>query len=421
MADGLTIAILGCGSRGRTYARLLGESDQAYRLVAAADHNEVRLAEVERFAGNPDFRRFASADELFAAGRVADVLIVATQDSQHFEHAARALELDYDLLLEKPAAERMPQIVELRDLAVRRQRKVALCFVLRYTAFYRAAREVIASGRLGRVMHVELTEGVGAFHQVHSFVRGHWNRSADSTPMIVAKCCHDTDLLSWLQGGKRARQVSSFGSLSWFRPEHAPEGATARCTDGCPHAGRCRYDAHRYIAQKRRFLEFVYPGDTASASDDEVIDWLRQSPWGRCAWRCDNDVVDHQVVAVEMDDGSTATVTMSAFDEGRHLVVHGTEGTLRGGVDWERPGEWRLSFRTLDSPVAEDVPLGSRPTGGYDGHGGGDRGLVEALAELFADDVDPAALIDASLEGHLIAFGAEQSRLDAGRPVDLHR
>ena len=213
------------------------------------DHHVVwRWLPLDRRCGSgavaPKIRSFASADAFFAAGRIADVLIIATQNSHHFEHAMSALYLGYDILLEKPAAESLERCEEIDRRARQLGQRVVPCFVLRYTPFYSTVKRLIDSGKLGRVISIRTHEGVEPFHQAHAFVRGHWSKTTDSTPMIVAKCSHDVDLLCWL-GGAPAVAISSHGNRSWFRAENAPNGAPPRCTDGCPAAQDCIYDAHR--------------------------------------------------------------------------------------------------------------------------------------------------------------------------------
>lgn len=403
----LQISILGCGSRGRTYARIAASLGARYQITAAVDPVDARTAAVAAFAEPGAIRVFSNEDEFFAAGRLADVLVIATQDSQHFEHAARALRAGYDLLLEKPAAGSLVRCEELDALARALGRRIALCFVLRYTPFYSAVKAFIDSGRLGRILTIRAGEGVEPFHQAHSFVRGHWARSADSTPMIVAKCSHDADLLCWL-AGSGPRSVASFGRLDWFRAENAPSGAALRCTDGCTVSG-CAYDARRYLADKRRWLAMVM--DHADAADDaRILDFLKSSPWGRCAYHCDNDAVDHQIVAAEMANGITATLTMTAFDQGRTIEIHGTEGSLRGGAPYHEAGAPELWFRPHHGGKAEPLPIVAPDDAGYAGHGGGDFGLVDALDSLFRGSKALAPGLD-GLAGHRLAFLAEEARL----------
>jgi predicted dehydrogenase len=410
----LSIAILGCGSRGRTYAKIAASFGERYRLAAAADPVAVRREAVAALAPEAAVQMFDSADSLFAAGKLADVLIIATQDSQHFEHAMAALEAGYDVLLEKPAAESLERCEAIDRRARQLGRRVALCFVLRYTPFYSTVKAVIESGRLGRVISMRTHEGVEPFHQAHSFVRGHWRSSRGSTPMIVAKCSHDADLLCWL-GDSPAQSLSSYGNRTWFREENAPAGAPARCTDGCPVANECLYDSHRYLTDKRRWLGMVM--DHADEADDEtILSFLRTSPWGRCAYRCDNDVVDHQVLACVLENGITATHTMTAFDYGRAIEIYGTRASLKGGLPYHEAGSPELWLRHHDDGRIESVEIVKNADEGYAGHGGGDYGIVDSLDRLFKGPKALPSGLD-GLAGHRLAFQAEASRVLEGAPM----
>lgn len=406
--EGLSIAVLGCGSRGRTYSKLVASFGERYRLTACADLVAGRRLEVERLGEDGQIRSFGSAESFFAAGKLSDVLIIATQDTQHFDHAMAALELGYDLLLEKPAAESLERCEEIDRRARVLGRRIALCFVLRYTPFYSTVKRIIDDGKLGRTISIRSHEGVEPFHQAHSFVRGHWSKSGESTPMIVAKCSHDADLLCWLAGSSMT-SISSYGDRSWFRPENAPEGAPARCTDACPVAGDCPYDAHRYLTEKRRWLGMVMDGDE-QASDEQILDFLKTSPWGRCVYQCDNDVVDHQVLACTMGNGITATHTMTAFDNGRGIEVYGTLATLKGGSSYAEAGTPELWLRDHASGSIEAIDIAQPEDAGYAGHGGGDFGLINALGSLFAGSSAVPPGLD-GLAGHRLAFLAERSRV----------
>ena len=408
----LAIAVLGCGSRGRTYARIAASMPDQFTITAAADVVASRAACIGSLA--PDCRQFDDPGAFFAAGRLADVLIVATQDADHFQHASAALRLGYDLLLEKPAARTLSECEELDALARSLGRRIALGFVLRYTPFYSAVKAFVDSGKLGRVMTMRLSEGVDAFHQAHSYVRGHWGNTSKSSPMIVAKCSHDTDLICWLTGSG-PRSISSYGKLDWFKEENAPEGAPARCTDGCPAAANCLYDAHRYLTENRKWLRMVMDG-YENATDERILDFLRTSPWGRCVYRCDNDAVDHQILSTELQNGITATLTMTAFDCNRTIEVHGTLGSLRGGEPWQDAGAPELWFRDHRTGTIEAVTVKEASAEGYAGHGGGDFGLANALDTLMRGPSAIAPGLD-GLAGHRLAYLAEKSRLNDGIPV----
>lgn len=408
----LRIAVIGCGSRGRTYSQIAGAQPGRYLITAAADPHPESLDAVESAAGAP-IARFTDGASLIAARPEVDLAIVATQDDKHIDPALAALDCGWHLLLEKPAATSLEDCRRVRDAARRTGRHVILCYVLRHTPFYRTAKQVIDSGRIGRVISIAATEGVEPWHQAHSFVRGHWSRSTDSTPMILAKSCHDTDLLAWF-AGQPCRGVSSFGSLSHFHPRNAPEGAPARCTDGCPHAADCMFDAHRYTTDKRSWLRMLR-ADADSLDRDRILSFLADSPWGRCVWHCDNDAVDHQVLALEFETGITATFTMTAFDSGRRLTIHGTKGVLRGGPGLtEGPGGAELWIRDHRSESVEAVPVETADPTGNPGHAGGDFGLIDSLDRQLATPPP-----EDWLESHLIAFAAESSRLAGGTTIDL--
>ena len=224
--------------------------------------------------------------------------------------------------------------------------------------------------------------------------------------MIVAKCCHDMDILAWLVDSP-ARAISSYGRLSYFKPASAPAGATLRCSDGCPHCGTCPYDAHRYLGDKKAsWLPMVHPGGLGQG-DAELLEWLKISPWGRCVYHCDNDAVDHQTVNIEFDNDVTATFTMTAFDDGRRIEIYGTEGALRGHAASYRDPNEKLILTPHHSPGAEEIEI-PRAAGG---HGGGDQGLVDALHGLITGS-EGAGLLQGALHGHRIAFAAEAARLE---------
>jgi predicted dehydrogenase len=412
----LTLAILGCGSRGRTYAALAARFPGQLQVVAAADPHPESLAVVSAAAGRP-VATFGTGEELLRQPRAADVAVIATQDRHHAPLALAALGRGYHLLLEKPAGTTIEDARAIRDAARAADRRVVLCHVLRHTPFYQTVRGFLDSGRLGELVTIHASEGVEPWHQAHSFVRGHWSRTADSTPMILAKSCHDMDLIAWF-AGRPCRRAASFGALSRFRPEHAPRDAAARCTDPCPLAGACMFDAHRYATDKRNWLRMLRP-DADDLDAAQIHEWLRDSPWGRCVWRCDNDVVDQQVAAFEFEGGVTATFTMTAFDSGRRLALFGTGGVLRGGPGLtDGPGGAELWFHDHATGQTEAVPIETPDAAGYQGHGGGDYGLIRDLHDLIARPPAGEFARDDWFESHRMAFGAEQARL-AGAVVDL--
>lgn len=413
----LTLAAVGCGSRVQVYSALAAAMPDRYRVVAAADPIPDRLERVRQLSKNPGLRTFASDRELFAAGKLADVLMIGTQDPDHVGPCIAAMELGYDVLLEKPIAPRFDEVQRLEAIANRLGRRVLICHVLRYTTFYSKIKDLITAGELGDLIAVNATEGVGLFHQAHSFVRGHWAVTDRCSPMIISKSCHDLDILSWLVDAP-CEAVSSFGSTSYFNAAHAPAGAPARCTDGCPVAATCPYDAHRYLGDQRGWLHWVFDRD-AVATDDEIKAWLATSKWGRCVYHCDNTAVDRQSVNLQFANHVTATFTMTAFSEGRELEIRGTRGILQAGEAIRRltSHDIAITDHATKKVTWHDVPV---LEGEFAGHWGGDRGLMELLHKELqrANPADMRSSLQRSVESHAIGFAAEESRL-TGQTVRL--
>lgn len=417
MNNPLTLAAIGCGGRTRTYLGLAAQRPEQFRVVAAADPIPARLDMTRTLSRNPDFQSFPDDKSLLAVPRLADILVIGTQDAYHVAPCLAAMEKGYDILLEKPISPKPEEILLLDQRARELGRRVLVCHVLRYTPFYQKVKELIDCGALGEVVAIHATEGVGTWHQAHSYVRGHWAVREKGSPMILAKSCHDLDILSWLMDAP-CRSVASFGDLRHFTAAHRPAGAPDRCTDGCPVADTCPYNALRYIDEHRSWLQWIMDGgDTASA--DEVTAWLNTSPWGRCVYACDNDVVDRQVLALHFEDGKTATFTMTAFDSGRNIEVMGTRATLRGGDFLKHEFGCDLLLREHHSRRSEKIHL-TVEEGGYDGHAGGDVGLVRQLYhEMTTGPADAMkSSLARSVESHLLAFAAEESRM-SGQTVHM--
>jgi predicted dehydrogenase len=388
-----------------------------YDVVAAADPNPERLEMVRKAANNPDFRTFTDDRAILAEPKLADVMIIGTQDAYHKEPCLAAMQKGYDILLEKPIAQTMADVVSIEAAARRLGRKVLVCHVLRYSPFYQKVKEIITSGVLGDIISLNATEGVGTFHQAHSFVRGHWGVVEKATPMIIAKSCHDMDIIYWLLD-RKCEAVASFGGLNYFTKKYMPADAPPRCTDGCPVGDTCVYNAELYLTKQKGWLGFVYDRPK-TATDDEIRQWLATSPWGRCVYQCDNTAVDHQVVSMKFTGNVTVTFTMTAFDAGRNVQIYGTKARLIGG-------EATLRDAGSDIIVTDHTTRESTPhkvelkSGGYSGHGGGDAGLMDALySEMMKDrPEDMHSSIQKSVESHLMGFAAEESRV-TGQTIRL--
>lgn len=403
------IAVLGCGGRGQGFASMFQESAPKACVSAIAEpRDDVRKFMAEKYK-LPASAVFRTWQEFVQQPKMADAVCITTMDRDHVVPAVECMKLGYDVLLEKPMAVTLEDCQAIE--AAQRQSKCifGVCHSLRYQKGFRKTRELVASGAIGRVMSVNLTEQVAWWHQAHSFVRGNWGNSQRSTFMLLAKSCHDIDYLHYLIG-KKCLKVSSFGSLSYFTRENAPAGAAERCID-CGVERSCAYSAIKHYVDVNRS---GWPAGICSPTDhsrEAHLQAIRTGPYGRCVFKCDNDVVDHQTVNMLFEDDITVVFTMTAFTQGggRYLRVHGTTGEL--SFD-----EHSITIKTYADNNTTTIHLGAEPGG----HGGGDQRIAdEWIDALYSrDDSRLVANAQESLKTHTVVFAAEKSRRE-GRMVDL--
>ncbi|HHT45291.1 MAG TPA: Gfo/Idh/MocA family oxidoreductase [Fastidiosipila sp.] len=418
----LTVAIVGLGNRGLdTYGKHLAEKEHV-KISAVADPKRDRQALAAKLLNLWDDQIFCDAEALLQNTRLADLLIIATPDRQHVDQAVKALDLGYHLLMEKPISPDPAEVERLLKKAKETKRHVFICHVLRYTPFYNELKRLIDAGEIGEIKAIDANESVGYFHYAHSFVRGNWRNSSETSPMILQKCCHDFDIFCWLSG-KKPVQVSSFGSQTYFIREHQPEGATDYCLAGCEAKNSCVFDAEKiYLTNQRTGLlagNTRWPVDVVVSEPNEtrLREALSDGPYGRCVFRSDNDVVDQQVVNMEFTDQMTVSFMMSAFTDqvSRHIHVMGTKGDIIGDFAAQK-----LVLRRFGkTPQEIDV---TALASDLSGHGGGDAAMLEEIIDyLLQKEMTSARLttLERSVDSHRIAFAAEKSRQSDGLVVTI--
>ena len=415
----IKVVLIGAGNRGETYTNIMKQMPDRFRVVAVVDPKDSRRNNIRQKHAIPEEMCFSHWDELFALGKIADLAIISTQDQMHFVPSMKAIELGYHLLLEKPVS---PDVEECRILSQYAQKmgvKVVVCHVLRYTPFFTTIKDLIDAGKLGNIISVNHEEAVGNVHQSHSFVRGNWGNTARSAPMLLAKSCHDLDILQWLVG-KQCLQIQSFGSLRHFRAENAPEGAPEYCIAGCPHGQTCPYNAVKLYLEDKENSWFREACTKESNPTDEMVEnAIRTNQYGKCVYRCDNDVVDHQVVNMLFEDQITVCFTMCAFTKGgRYIHIMGTRGELRGAMDGENMPITLYDFETQQTL---QIPIQGKD-GVQGGHGGGDTGIIDSLYEYLQGTYQGNSIseIAVSVNNHLLVFAAEEARKN-GCVVDFAR
>jgi predicted dehydrogenase len=407
--------IVGGGNRGWLYAQYARTNPESMRVVGLAEPIPIRRDKFRTALALDDARVFTTWEHVFDRPKFADFVIVTTMDGLHYAPAMRAMEMGYHVLLEKAIAQSWRQCLDIRAQARRYDRIVGICHVLRYAPYFMKMRDVLRSGEIGDVVSIQHLEPIGNIHMSHSFVRGNWRNEKESTPILLSKSCHDLDLFHWMLA-RPCRAVSSFGQLAYFRRERAPDGSARRCTDGCPIEQACPYSAPRIYVRDRTW-DVGHVIDLQPWEEGKVMAALRQGPYGRCVFQCDNDVPDHQVVNLEFDGGTTVAFSMEAHttDMGRRTRVMGTLGDIVG--DEQVLTVNNFSARKAVSYKAADLAAGY--AGG--GHGGGDRRLVRDFLQAVSQN-DRSLLsstVEDSMESHRIGFEAEASRKKGGAVVTL--
>ena len=405
----LSAIIIGYGNRGYAYSQYSVDHPDELEIVAIADLNPIRRETARTRHNIPAEGLYTDWKDLAAKPKMADFAMVTVQDNMHHEVALALIEKGYHLLLEKPMAPTPQECKDITEAAEKKGVKVVVCHVLRFNQFWRTIKRVIDSGRLGKVMNIIAQEEVGHLHNSHSYVRGEWRNTAESSCMIMAKCCHDMDILQWILGQK-CKYVQSFGRLSYFRKENQPAGAPDRCLDGCPVADTCHYNAVKvYPKGTSEYFRRTAAGTNEMPTDEQVMEAIKEGPYGRCVFACDNDVVDHQVVNLEYEDGCTVSFTMTAFSEGyRGIRIFGTEGELVSSREQDY-----LELYPFDTRKWERIDIDVTGNDIASGHGGGDTGIMVDILSLLRGEIpsDSICEVRTSYENHITGFAAEESRL----------
>lgn len=400
----IKMAILGYGQRGGIYGNYALAYPEKIMVSAIIEIDEQRRSIAQN--NFPNAKVYDSIENFILEKTKLDFIAICTQDKQHKEQAIALMEAGYDLLLEKPIANSLEDCLAIYEISKRLHRKVVVCHVLRYTPFYRKVKEIVDSGVLGKITTVHACEGVGYYHFAHSFVRGPWRNSKESSPVILAKCCHDMDIIRYMLE-KKCLSVSSMGSCSFFNSKNAPEKCTAYCSD-CP-IKNCLYKAQSlYVTPEYRWTANYFALN--SDYDDTVLKKLTKTQYDRCVFHCDNNVADHQETIMWFEDGITASLTLTALSAKNHreIKIYGSNAELYGNTETDE-----IIVKLFNGKEDKyTINLSAEVIGG---HLGGDYYLMDSIYKYFnGEKVKELSLLEVSIESHLMSFAAEASREENG-------
>lgn len=429
----VTAIIVGAGHRALVYSELAKTNPEMLKIVGVADPNPVRRKHCMEYFGFGEDMCFESAEELAAKGKLADTIINGTMDEVHIETSIPLLECGYDMLLEKPFAVNEEEMRKLVDCAKNHNSKVMICHVLRYSPFYYAIKERIAKGEIGKIINIQTTEHVSYHHLSTSYIRGKWaNSDKCHTTMLLAKCCHDIDLMMWMIAETKPVKVSSFGSKYQFKPENAPKGAGTICMKDCPLVDTCKFSTKKlYIDHPDRWAFYVWDKLEHIENptiEDKIALMKSDSPYARCIYKCDNNVVDHQSVLVNFESGATGTHNMvgGSSQSLRRIHIIGTEGEIYGNFEESKFYVSKINpspdAHNEECDIEEvDLNVTGDMVGAYGGHGGGDERLTADFVKFIRGEQPSLACtsIFDSVAGHLCVYLADQSRENGGMPIDV--
>lgn len=429
MKKPVTFIIVGAGNRAMIYANYAKKHPEEMQIIGVAEPNPVRRQEAQKIYDISDNMCFESVEELCKREKLADAVINGTMDVDHVPTTKLLVKAGYDVLLEKPFAVNETEMFDLVETAKRYNRKVVVCHVLRYTPFYQAIKELVLSKELGAILNIQLTEHVSYHHIAAAFVRGKWASEKEChASMLLAKSCHDLDLMMWMMDETEPLDITSFGSDFTFGKNNKPAQAGTRCMVDCPIEKDCIHSARRnYLADHNRWAPWVW-----SALETEGVDVVNgyihpysvreeslkaDNPFGRCVWDCERDGnVDHQSVMVRFKNGATGTFNMIGNTSRPERSIHiiGTKGEVKGIFDDSTYSIRKPAPETESGYIEEiiDLNIMGDKTGAHGGHGGGDLRIPEDFIKYIRGEEPSVSCssIEKSVVGHLAVFRADQAR-----------
>jgi predicted dehydrogenase len=366
------IGVIGCGGMGRAVLRQLLACDERLEVVGLYDPDPAAVQKARAgLKGAP-----AACPDLASLLAIPSLqwVMIASWNCFHHDQVIAAFQAGKHVFCQKPLALTAAECARIRKAWKRSGRSFHIGFTLRYSPHYRRIRELLAEGRIGRLISMEFNETLDFNHG--GYIMGDWRRlRACAGTHLLEKCCHDVDLANWMVGARAAR-VASFGGLNFFTPDNAH------------HAERI-------------------------GSNEEGAGAYRTwgGPINLDPFTSDKNIVDNQVAIIEYENEVRATfhTNCNAGIPERRMYLLGTEGALRADVLAGRIELRRIGFDTR----IEDLS-----TSAQGGHGEGDAVLARELAESMLHGTPPSVGMDEGIRSAVTCFAIDEA-MDTGRVVDV--
>lgn len=421
----VSVVVIGFGDRAVAYTKYALNNPERLEVKAVIDPSEFRRNLAKEMFSLKDEMLFDDMEKCLKLGKIADAVINATMDELHIKTALPFLELGYDMLLEKPITNNKADLLNLKKVADEHGCKLMICHVLRYTPFYLKIKEIVLSGEIGDIVELETNEMVGVAHSSASYIRGKWNnRKKCGSTMLLAKCCHDADLLCWFNSNTKPIKTTSYGGRYHFIEKNAPTGSGSRCLVDCKVEKDCPYSCKKLLIDNEYFAQYTFTCIDKKYEDltieDKIESLKTDNPMGRCIYKTDADIVDRQAMIVEFENGSIATHSMisGVAKPGRNIHIVGTKGEVQGFLE-----DNKFTVRTYNPSNClwnERIEEITNVVAG-DGHSGGDSRLVNDFVnmELGLPRSISSTVIEDSINGHLLVYAADESLDKGGVSVNI--
>ncbi len=410
-----TVLVVGFGDRARAYTKYALTHPDRLKVIGVVEPNDYRRNWAKEMFGLDEANCFTHIDEALARGKMCDAVINGTMDELHIPTALPFLAQGYDMLLEKPITNNREDLMKLKETADAHGCKLMICHVLRYTPFYKRIKEILLTNEIGEIFFIDTSEMVGVAHSSASYIRGKWNNRAKcGSSMLLAKCCHDLDLLCWMNSEAYPESVSCEGGRYFFIPEKAPKNSGTRCMVDCPLEKECPYSAAKLALGGNFFAQYLWvelDKPYEELTYEEKVEYLKtKSPFGQCIYKTDADIVDRQALVMKFSNGVVATHSMisGVSRPGRKIHIVGSKGEIDGFLE-----DNRFTVRLYNAENCLWTERVEEITGveQNDGHSGGDSRLVEDFVKMLCGEEKSisATVIADSLNGHLCVYAADEA------------
>ncbi len=416
----LKLVMVGTGVRGTSFwgKDLLETYPDLVEFVGLCDINPGRLEYAKKFMG-VDCETYTDFDKMVNETK-PDLVIVTTTDNTHHKYIIRSLELDYDVLTEKPLTTDEQKCQQIIDAERKSRKNVIVGFNYRWSPYTTKVKQLLSEGAIGKVTSVDFHWYLNTHHGASYFRRWHGLRHKGGT-LWVHKATHHFDLLNWWLDSD-PEEVFAYGSLEHYGSAGPFRGNNCR---DCAHTKNCEY--YWDITKEKRDMDLY-------VNNEKYDGYIRDN----CLFRKEINIYDKMSAQVKYKNKVTLNYSLTTYSpfEGWRAAFNGTEGRIEAALDIPYHGKESLSQEELHDlemnqgggEIVDSKPIIVHPLWkGHEtvhvpfergGHGGGDKRLQNKLFQE-PDAADPYGRVAGLRDGVMsIMVGiAARKSIESGKPV----